>query len=109
MHKCENATADRLRRVFAGISEGERLFAAEAKARNEAANHEPKHGRRECAKNCEDAEQQQIELVDGLSSPAVAEFTLASGADKHSEHGRAANQAGLGAGGEFGLNHVGDQ
>ncbi len=45
----------------------------------------------ERAKNCEDAEQQQIELIDGLASPAVAEFTLTGGADEHSEYCRAAD------------------
>ena len=39
----------------------------------------------------EDAEQQQVELVDGLAAPAVAELALARRADEHAEHGRAAD------------------
>src|SRR6185312_13130438 len=70
----EYPAADRFRRIFAGIGESERLFAAETQTTDKPAHHQPEYGWRERAEDCEDSEQEQIELVDGLASPPVAEF-----------------------------------
>ena len=99
----------RLGRIFAGIGEGERLLAAEAKAGDEARRHQPHDRRRQRAEDGEHAEDQQIELVDRLAAPAIAEFALADAAKEHAEHGGAADPGGFGAGREFGLDHVRDQ
>ena len=54
-----------------------RLFAAEPDAGDEARRHQPPHRRCECTGDGEDAEQQQIKLVDRLAAPAIAELALA--------------------------------
>ena len=67
------------------------------------------HRRRQRAEDREHAENQQIELVDRLAAPTVAEFALTDAADEHAEHRGAADPCRLGAGRELGLNHVRDQ
>ena len=59
----------RFRRIFAGIGEGKRLLAAETETGDEAADDQPVHGRRKRAKDGEDAEQQQVELIDRILRP----------------------------------------
>ncbi len=105
----EYPAADRFRRIFAGIGESERLFAAETQPTDKPAHHQPEYGWRERAEDCENSEQEQIELVDGLASPPVAEFALTGGANEHAEYRRAADKPGFRSGGKFGLNHVRDQ
>ncbi len=65
--------------------------------------------RGERAEDREHAEQQQVELIDEPAAEAVAEFTLAGGADEHSENRGAADGGDFGAGRELGLNHVRNQ
>src|SRR5262249_34345371 len=91
VHDRENAPADRLRRILAGIGEGERLFGAKTEARDEAADHEQRHARSESAEDREHAEDEKVELVDEAAAETVAEFTLTGGADEHSEDGGAAD------------------
>ena len=105
----QDAAADRLRRVFAGIGEGKRLLGAEAEPGDEAADDQQRHARRERAEDREHAEQQQVELIDEPAAEAVAEFTLAGGADEHSEHRGAADGGDFGAGRELRLQDVGNE
>ena len=58
------------------------------------------------AENREHAEQQQVELINEPAAEAVAEFTLAGGADEHSENGGAADGGDFGSGRELGLKYV---
>ena len=71
----------RFGRIFARIGEGERLLGAQADAGDEAADHQQGHARGERAEDGENAEQQQIELIDEPAAEPVAEFALAGGAD----------------------------
>ena len=109
MHQRQDAAADAFGRIFAGIGEGQRLLAAQPKAGDEARRHKPHDRRRQRAQDGEHAEDQQVELVDRLTAPAVAEFALADAAKEHAEHGGAADPGSFGPGGEFGLDHVRDQ
>ncbi len=109
VHDRQDAAADALGRIFAGIGEGERLLGADADPGDEAADDQPRDGRGQRAEDREHAEQQQVELIDGLAAPAVAEFALTGGADEHAEDRRAADQGGFGSGRELGLKHVRDQ
>ena len=97
MHDREDAAADALGRVFAGIGEGQRLLGAESQSRDEAAGDQQRDARSEGAEDREDTEQEQVELVDEPAAEAIAEFTLAGGADEHSENGGAADRGDFGA------------
>ena len=78
MNNRQDATANAFGRIFARVSEGKRLLGAEAKAGDEAAGNEQRDARGTARRgSCEDAEQQQIELVDESAPEPVAEFTLA--------------------------------
>ena len=99
----QNAAANGLGRVFAGVSKGERLFGAEAKAGDEAAQDQQGHARGDGAENGEDAEQHQIELVDEAAAEAVGELTLTGGADEHAENGGRADEADFRSGCELRL------
>src|SRR5262245_13751262 len=88
----QNASANELGRIFAGIGEGQRLFGAETEPGDEAADDKHRYVRCECTNDGEHAEQQQIELVDETAAKPVAELTLSRGADEHAEDGRAADQ-----------------
>src|SRR5262249_32239591 len=105
----QDASANELGRVLPRIREGERLLCAETDAGDEARDPKPKYRRRERAQDGENPKQQQIELINRLAAPPVAELALSSGADEHSNHGRASDQASLGRGRELGLDHVRDQ
>ncbi len=109
MDDSQNASANAPRRIFAGIGESKRLLAPEPKPRDEPADPKPEHAGRERADDGEYPEQEQVELIDRLAPPTVAELALAGGADKHAEHGCAADPAGLGGGREFGRHHVGNE
>ena len=109
MHQRQNPAADALGRVFAGIGESERLFAAEAEAGDEARRRQPDHGRSEGAENGENPEQQEVELVDRLAAPAIAEFALTDAAEEHAKDRGAADDRSFRSGREFGCDHVRDQ
>ena len=81
----------RLRRIFAGISEGQRLLGAESNPGDKAADDHQRDARGQRAEDGEDTEQQQIELIDESPAEPVAELTLAGGADEHAEDGGAAD------------------
>ncbi len=66
MHDGKDAAANELGRIFARIREGERLLGAEPDAGDKAADHQQRHGRRKRAQDREDAEQQQVELINEL-------------------------------------------
>ena len=106
MNDRQDAAADALGRIFAGIGEGERLLGAEPDARDETRGDEPGNGRSERPQDREDAEQQQVELIDESAAEPVAEFTLAGRADEHSENRGAADSRCFGAGRELGLDQV---
>ena len=91
----------RFRRIFAGIGEGERLLGAETDAGDEAADDQQRDARGERAEDGEDAEQQQVELIDESAAEPVAELTLAGGADEHAEDGGAADGRDFGSGREL--------
>ena len=95
MNDRQDAAADALGRIFAGIGEGERLLGAEADAGDEAADDQQRDARRQRAEDREDAEQQQVELIDEPAAEPVAELALAGGADEHAEDGGAADEGGL--------------
>ena len=103
MHDREDAAADALGRIFAGIGEGERLLGAEPDAGDEAADDQQRDARRQRAEDGEDAEQQQVELIDEPAAEPVREFALAGGADGQAENGGAADQAASAAPAEAGL------
>jgi len=105
----KDTAADRLGRIFAGIGEGERLFAAEAEAGHKTRGNQPPYRRRQGAKDREYAEDQKVELVNRLAAPPVAEFALTDGADEHSQHRRAADPSGFNLGCEVGIDHVRDE
>ena len=88
----------RFGRIFAGIGESERLLGAEAEAGDEAADNQQRHARGERAEDGENAEQQQVELIDEAAAEPVGEFALAGGADEHAENGGAADDRDLGSG-----------
>ena len=106
MHERQNAAADALGRIFAGIGEGKRLLGADADTGNEAAGDQQRHGRHKRAEDGKHAEHQQIELVDESPAESVAKFTLAGGAKEHAEHGGAADGRDLSAGRKLGLQDV---
>ncbi len=64
MNDRQNAAADALGRIFAGIGEGKRLLGAKADAGDEARGDEPRDARSEGPEDGEDTEQQQVELID---------------------------------------------
>jgi hypothetical protein len=96
MHDRQDAAADELGRVFARIGERERLLGAETDAGDETRDPQQLDRWRERAQDGEDSKQQEVELVDRLAAPPVAELALSGGANEHAEHGRAASPAGLG-------------
>jgi hypothetical protein len=105
----QNSPADSLGCIFAGIRERERLFGAETDAGDKASGAEQHDVGSERAKDRKRPEQQQIELVDKPSPPAIAEFALPGGADEHSKDRCTSHQRSLGGGGELGLDHIRDQ
>jgi len=68
--------ADGLGRIFAGVSKGERLLAAEPDAGNEARGDEPPYRRRERTRMVKMPNSSRLKLVDGLAAPSVAELGL---------------------------------
>ncbi len=100
MHDREHAAADRLRCIFAGVGEGERLLGAEPEPGDEPADDKQRHRRRQRAEDGEDAEHQQVELIDEAAAEAVRQLALARGAERNSENGGAADPGGVGGGAE---------
>ena len=100
---------DIFRRIFAGIGEGQRLFSTEADTGDEPAEDEERHGRCEGAEDCEDAEQQQVELIDKAASETIAELSLTRGTDEQAEDGGAADQRDFRPGRELGLKDERDE
>src|SRR5262249_25029469 len=92
----EDTAADLLGRIFAGIGKAERLFGAKAEAGNEAADHQNRHARGERAKDRENSEQQQVELINEPAAEPIAQLALSSGADEHAEYCGAADGCGFG-------------
>lgn len=86
----QDTAANGFRRVFAGISEGKRLLGAKSNPGNKAADDHQYDARGQRAEDGEDAEQQQIELINESPAEPIAELTLAGGADEHAEDGGAA-------------------
>src|SRR5207342_1672774 len=78
-----------------GIGERQRLLRPEAEAGDEATDDKHRDVRRERPKNGEDAEQQQVELIDEAAAEPVAELTLSRGADEHAEDRGGTNQRNL--------------
>ena len=64
MNDRQDAAADALGRIFAGIGEGKRLLGAKADSRDEPRGDEPGDARSEGPEDREDAEQEQVELID---------------------------------------------
>ena len=103
MNDRQDAAADALGRIFAGIDEAQRLLGAQPNAGDEAADDQRGHARSERAEEGEDAEQQQVELVDEAPPEPVGELALARGADEQAEHGGAADGRNFGSGRKLGL------
>ena len=92
MNDSEDAAANALGRIFAGIGECERLLGAKTEAGDEAADHQQGHAWRQRTEDGEDAEQQKIELIDEAAAEPVGQFALAGGAQRDAENGGAADQ-----------------
>src|SRR5262245_53013286 len=93
MHRRENPAADAFGRVFARIGKAERLLGTEPDAGDEAADDKHCHVRGEGTEDGENAEQQQVELIDETAAEPIAELPLTSRADEHTEDGGGANQS----------------
>jgi hypothetical protein len=102
----QDAAADALGRIFAGIGERKRLLGAESDPGDKAAGDEQRDGRGKRSEDREDAEQQQVELIYESAAETIAEFTLTGRADEHSENGGAADASDFGPRCELGLKYV---
>src|SRR5262249_56760484 len=80
----QDTRADSPGRIFAGIGKREPLFGAETDAGDKASSGKQSDVRSEGAEDRKRPEQQEIELVNRPSPPAIAEFALPGGADEHS-------------------------
>ena len=95
LHAGDEAAADVLRRILAGIGEAQRLLGAEPDAGDEAQRGEPDVVGRERRGDGRQAVQQQVELIDRLAAEAVGELALRQRADEQAE------QRGAGNGGDL--------
>jgi hypothetical protein len=109
LHTGDEAAADGLWRVFAGVSEAQRLFRAQTDSGDETQHREPDIVRRERGGDGRGAVQQQVELVDGFAAEPVGELALRQGADEQAEQCGAADQSDLRGGREAAARHVGDE
>src|SRR5690242_20878396 len=101
MHDGERAAADAFGRPFARIGKRQRLLGPEENSGDEAADHQQGDAGSKRPEDGEDAEEQEIELINESATEPAGELALAGGAERQAEDRRAADQsrsAGAGAG-----------
>src|SRR5262249_16056831 len=97
MNDGEEPAPDAPGRIFTCIDECEWMVRGESEKRDEGADDQQRYIRSKCSENCENAEQQQVELIDEPTAEPVTKLTLACGADEHSKDGSAADGRSLGS------------